>query len=99
MSAVIQVQTGKPLGFQKLTVSDSAVGLTVPLNANRALIVVEDATIRWRDDGSDPSTTVGTPLLQNQSMVLDHEDSLAAFKAIRDDSTDAVLNITYSEVV
>ena len=89
------VQTGKPVGYQQLVVSNSAVGLTIPLNANRALIVVEDAAVRFRDDGTVPTATVGVQIFQNQSFEITDADSLKAIKFIRKTGTSAELNISY----
>ena len=95
MAKDIIVQTGKPVGYQQLSVTNTAVALTIPLNANRALIVVEDAAVRWRDDGTDPTATVGVQLFQNQSFEITHPDSLSAIKFIRVTNTNAELNISY----
>src|SRR5882672_10093349 len=68
------VITGKrrQLGYQQITLGNStATALTLPtppahsaLTSNLALIQNQDTTIyvRWRDDGTDPTTTVGMRL-------------------------------------
>lgn len=90
------IEGGKPVGYQQLTVSSSAVALTVPLQANTATIVVENATVRFRSDGTDPTTTVGVPLWTNQSFQIQSKDILSAIKFIATGS-DATLNIEYYE--
>lgn len=81
-----------PLGYQQLTSLSSAVGLTIPANTTVALIQAETQSIRWRDDGTDPTTTVGMVLSAGESMFF--TGSLAAFKAI-EITASAKLNISY----
>ena len=60
---------GTPVGYQQLTSFATATKLTVPSTAFYALINVEGTvgtdTVRWRDDGTAPTTTVG--MLMNSS--------------------------------
>ena len=61
-----------PGGMQALSAnSGAAVGLTIVaataasatfMGPNFAVIVAETVSCRWRDDGTDPSATVGMPL-------------------------------------
>jgi hypothetical protein len=61
---VSQFAIGVPLGFQQLsTALSAAVGLTVPTGARGALIVVETANVRWRDDGTNPTSAIGMLLV------------------------------------
>jgi len=85
----------KPLGYQQLTVSTTALSLTVPAKAIRAVIGVEAQPIRWRDDGTNPTSSVG--MLQKADTFIEIYDpqALNAFKAIRQDASDATLNISY----
>lgn len=48
-----------PLGYQQVTTTTPAFTLTVPAGANAALLNAEAVDIRWRDDGTAPTTTVG----------------------------------------
>lgn len=50
---------GRGFSFENLAVSSSAVQLTVPAGAKSALCSVDNVTVRFRVDGSDPTTTVG----------------------------------------
>ena len=54
--------THKPLGYQQITSLSAATGLTVPSGANRASITAEAQTVRWRDDGTNPTASVGMPI-------------------------------------
>lgn len=87
-------------GHQTLTVSTTAVSLTVPTPAARAVefaaIYVEGAVIRWRADGTAPTTSTGAPAYPSpQPLLVYGVGQLANFKAIRKDGTDAVLQIVY----
>ena len=98
MSGETTINNGKPIGaLEQLTVADTAIALaSVPLSANRAVIVCQDAQVRFTDDGSTtPTSTVGMPLEQTQSYVLESAEALANFKAIRTGGTSAILNISY----
>jgi hypothetical protein len=87
----------EPVGYQQLTVSSTAVGLTVPIEggvaANLALIRVATAAVRWRDDGTNPTASVGMPLAVDDTLVYDGQ--LVAAKFIRKDAADATLDIAY----
>lgn len=86
----------KSRGYEKLTVSNSAVGLAALANAaapGYALIRVEGARVMYRDDGTNPTTTDGQPL--NDGDTFHYNGPLASIKFIRRDATDATLHITY----
>lgn len=85
----------KPLGYQQLTVADSSVGLTVPAGAQRAVLDVEAQPLRWRDDGTDPTATVGTLRAAGDVITLYGPESIEQFRAIRSGETSAKLNIAY----
>lgn len=83
-----------PKGYQQLTVSTTAVGLTVPPGASRAVIKVIAQPVRYRDDGVDPTTSLGYPKVANDEFVLSGS-SMKNVKFIRDDASDATLEILY----
>lgn len=85
----------KPKGFQALTVSSTALALTVPSGAVRAIVVVEDQPVRWRDDGTDPSATVGFLQPATTRFELYGKQSLDNFKIIKDGATDAAVGVVY----
>lgn len=85
-----------PAGYEQKVVSDSAVGFaSIPLNANKAVVVVEESNIRWRDDGDDPTSSVGTKSFVNTTIVLEGRGRINNFRAIRLSTTDAKLSINY----
>jgi hypothetical protein len=51
-----------PLGFQQITPVPSGTFLTVPLAARIAEICVETNQVRYRDDGTAPTTAAGIPV-------------------------------------
>ena len=81
-------------GYQQLPVGATAVGLTIPAGAiQMAVAMVETDAIRYRDDGTDLTSTVGTPVQINVPITI-CRGSLSKFKAIRV-TTNATLNILY----
>jgi len=86
--------------YEQLTVADTAVPLTVATyltgNFSPAVAVarLETAQIRYRDDGTAPTATVGQPVDPGSALVL-CGNSVGAFKAIRTTGASGVLNISY----
>lgn len=75
------------LGYQQIT-PDTATGLTVPANtqdgskqqATFAVITPEIQNVRWRDDGANPTASVGMPIYVGTSFLYDGD--LAKIKFI-----------------
>ena len=83
----------KPRGYEKLTVSSTALTFAaIPGNAVYALIRVETDSIRWRDDGTDPTAANGMLLSAGETMTYD--GPLSALKMIRV-TTDATVHVSY----
>jgi|TARA_R110000868_G_scaffold27465_1_gene104189 hypothetical protein len=80
------------LGYQRITSLSSATALTVPTGATRALIVAESQAVRWRDDGTDPTASVGMPVAT--STYLSYDGDLSRIKFI-EQTASATLNVTY----
>ena len=60
-----------PLGYCQLTASSAAALVStctggIPATSQWATICVETANIRWRDDGTAPTTSVGMPVSSGQ---------------------------------
>ena len=53
------------LKFEQITGLSSAKGLTAPPGTTRVLVMATAQNVRWRDDGEDPSATVGQVLVTN----------------------------------
>lgn len=82
----------RPLGYQQITSLSSATGLTVPRGAIVALIQPETQAVRWRDDGTNPTASVGMPLAAGET--LPYTGYLETIKFIQQTAS-ATLNISY----
>jgi hypothetical protein len=88
------------LGYQQITSLSSSTGLTVPTTdsgGNKqqptfALIIAETQGVRWRDDGTAPTASVGMPLLVG--VPLQYDGDLTKIKFIEQVAS-AKLNISY----
>jgi hypothetical protein len=88
------------IGYQQITSLGSAKGLTVPeldktglkQMPTFALITPLTGAVRWRDDGVDPTATVGMPLAAG--VTLQYDGNLKGIKFIDNGGT-AELNISY----
>lgn len=86
-----------PLGYQQITSVSSAVGLTVPALAdgrlsNLAIITPQTQAVRYRDDGTDPSATVGMPLAVGAT--LEYNGDLKKIKFF-EQAASAAINVSY----
>lgn len=90
------------MGYQQITSLSAATGLTVPTiipnggglsqKPTIALITPEAQAVRWRDDGTDPSATVGMPLAVG--VTLQYDGDLSRIKFFEQTSA-AKLNVSY----
>jgi hypothetical protein len=90
---VLHLRGHSSTGYQALTVSTVAVAPTIPANTARCLIVVEAQPVRWRDDGTAPTATVGTLLTAGQAVFYDGEPT--RLQLIRQGATDATVHFSY----
>lgn len=82
----------KPCGYSQLTAA-AASGLgTIPDGAKMALIQPETQNVRWRDDGTNPTTAIGMVLAAGTT--LQYTGSFSAFKMIEVAAT-AKINVTF----
>jgi len=92
MPQIVAPQGWRALGQQQISQDAATHGhLTVPGNATCALVVC-DAAIRWRDDGVDPTASVGMPLAAG--VELWYRGQLSALSIISQSGT-AVVNVAY----
>lgn len=67
------------LGFQPITMLTTSTALTLPSGAatgylpRMAAIQADTQNIRWRDDGTDPTASVGMRLLVGETLYYDGE--------------------------
>lgn len=89
------------LGYQQISTLSSAQSLTVPsvdpstglnVTPSFALITPETNGVRWRDDGVDPTASVGMPLAAG--VTLQYDGDLKKIRFI-EQTASARLNISY----
>ena len=86
-----------PFGYQQITSLSAATALTVPAPTNAvpatlALIQAETQNVRWRDDGTNPTASVGMLLVVGD--ILPYTGDLSKLKFI-EATTGAKLNVSY----
>lgn len=87
-------------GYESLTVSTVSVSLTqsnydkVP-PAIGAVVTVDTAPIRWRKDGTAPTSSEGNFAIPTGDPILLVASDLPNFKAIRQGASNASLRVTY----
>lgn len=89
----VDVVGKEAIGKQILSVT-GVTTLTIPKDARKAFITVEDDNIRYWVDGSVPTATEGHLVASTGGLLLDSASQLANFKVIAATST-AKLMITY----
>ena len=88
------------LGYQQITSLSSAQSLTVPtrdvnglsVKPSIALITPETQAVRWRDDGTAPTASVGMPLAAG--VTWQYDGDLTKIQFI-EQTASAKLNISY----
>lgn len=84
-------------GYQQLTSLSATTAANLPSipsspGPGSVLIAVETQAIRWRDDASDPTATVGMPVAAGQTLCYGNE--IARFRVISQ-TAGATVNVTY----
>lgn len=74
--------------FTPVTVSSTAIGFTPPANSTWCILSIETNSVRWRDDGTNPTASIGVPMVAGEKIL--YTASLSAIKFIRQ-SADASL--------
>lgn len=82
----------QPKGYQQITSLSSAATLTVPDGANFCVFDCESQSVRWRDDGTAPTASVGMQLPTATSFSYDGD--LTAIQFIQT-AASAKLNVSY----
>lgn len=80
------------LGYQQITGLSTAKALTVPVGATMALVAPDTQNVRWRDDGTNPTASVGMPLVVGTT--LNYDGDLNRIRFI-ETTASAVLNVSY----
>lgn len=81
-----------PQGYEQITSLSAAAALTVPAGSTHAIITAQTQAVRWRDDGTDPTGTVGMPLAAGESIT--YYGDLKRIRFI-EQTASAVLNVSY----
>ena len=82
-----------PVGaYQQQSVTTAANLASIPSGATYAVLSVEGNAIRWRDDGTDPTATVGMPVAVGQTV--NYDGSLSKLRMIAQTGT-ATVNVSY----
>lgn len=84
----------KPTGFEQVTALSSAAALTAAqtAKANCVVLCARDQAVNYRDDGTDPTATVGITLAVGVPFTYDGD--LSAIKFIQAAAT-AKLDVAY----
>jgi hypothetical protein len=88
------------LGYQQITSLSASTGLTIPSTSPMglaimpvlAVIIAENAAVRWRDDGVAPTAGIGMPLSAGTTFLYDGD--LNRIRFIQQ-TAGAVINISY----
>lgn len=81
-----------PMGYQQITGLSTVKGLNPPQHARVALIQGLSQNVRWRDDGTVPSATVGMQLLATRDFL--YTGDLVQIKFI-EEAASAEINVSY----
>lgn len=90
----------KNIGYQKLTVDGTVDILTIPSGSTFCQIRLESSvtsgiTIRYRMDGTDPTSTDGMGLSHLESIAVFDAENMTKFKAIQAVGGVHILHILY----
>jgi hypothetical protein len=88
------------LGYQQITDVSGSTALTVPTRdplgnvcqPTLAIIIAQTQAVRWRDDGTAPSATVGMPLAVG--VPLSYDGDMAKIRFF-EQAASATLNVSY----
>lgn len=88
---------------ETITIDNTSGGVRLSLSkrrarplADRVVIYVRTAAIMWLSNGTSPTTTVGNFHIPTMSpIVLEHRNDIEEFRAIRQASANASINVNY----
>ena len=85
-----------PKGYKQIDSATlaTAQSLTVPAGSTCALVQAEAIAVRWRDDGTDPTASVGEKVIAEGDIWVEGAARLAAFRVIRT-VAGADVNVSY----
>jgi hypothetical protein len=96
MHVVIRERKWQVVGFENIAVLSSAIGLNAGLAAAADFVLLNPVTqnVRYRDDGTNPTATVGILLATTLPSPFVYYGPLTAIKLIQTAAT-ATLNVAY----
>jgi hypothetical protein len=88
------------MGYQQITSLSASTGLTVPTcdpngaktQPTLAVIIADTQGVRWRDDGTAPTASIGMPLAVGVPLAYDGDLNKIRFI---EQNASAVLNVSY----
>ena len=85
--------SARALGYQQIVGLAASTALTVPAGTSYALVIAEAQAVRWRDDGTAPTASVGMPL----AVGVEEKFSSSSFASLRfiQQTATANLNVAY----
>jgi len=89
--------------FETITVGTTAVGFTTATyktdthTAQRAVVTIEDAGVRYRYDGTNPTSSVGHQLNPGDTLLVVGRGNLDNIKFIRSGTSDGKVVATYED--
>lgn len=91
----VAAQAQRTPTYEALTVGSSATGISAATLADMAICtaVLETAEVRWRNDGTAPTSTVGTPIAVGTAIAFDNITDARSAQFIRTSSTSGVLHV------
>lgn len=91
-----------PFAFETITVSTTAIGFTAATyaptgeqQADMAISSFEGDDVRYREDGTDPTTTSGHKVTNGSFLTTCGRPAIGQIKFIRDNATDVTLYVSY----
>lgn len=82
----------KPMGFQQITGLSTVKALTIPTGAVMAVVRAETQAVRWRDDGTAPTASIGMEILVGQELHYDADMTTIQFI---EETASATLSVSY----
>lgn len=86
---------GGPVDFQALTATNASQALVVPDGARSAVLQADGATVRFTFGNEPPTATNGFQALAGEKIELTGNDTLRAFRFIREGGADVPLMVQF----
>jgi hypothetical protein len=95
--------SGDGYAYDQITVADTAVGLGTNWQTGehthiRAVLTAFNGHMRYRYDGTAPTSTTGHLLSHGDSLIIEGSVNVNQFKAIRAGSQSGVLCVTFERI-